>query len=66
MKLIALLKGNFDVVAGVATESYLDVFDGELPGIHHLKLKPGSQMYCTNYEMPKCSQKLTWPQDTGM
>ena len=43
MKLITVGKGNSDVVAGVATESYLDVFDGELPGIHHLKLKPGSQ-----------------------
>ena len=25
-----------------------------------------SRMYCTNYEMPKFSQKLIWPQDTGM
>ena len=46
MKLITVEKGNFDMVAGVATESYPDVFDGELgelPGIQHLKLKPESQ-----------------------
>ena len=30
MKLITVEKGNFDMVAGVATESYPDVFDGEL------------------------------------
>ena len=47
MKLITVEKGNFDMVAGVATESYPDVFDGELgelPGIQHLKLKPESQI----------------------
>ena len=36
MKLLTVEKGNFDMVAGVATESYL-------PGIQHLKLKPESQ-----------------------
>ena len=46
MKLITVETGNFDTVAGVATESYPDVFDcelGELPGIQHLKMKPENQ-----------------------
>ena len=48
VKLITVGKGNFDMVAGVVTESYLDGFDGELgelPGIRHLKLKPESQSF---------------------
>ena len=46
MKLITVEKENFDMVAGVATEPYPDVSDGELgelPGIQHLKLKHENQ-----------------------
>ena len=46
MKLITVEKGNFYMVAGLATESYPDVFDSELveiPGIQHIKLTPESQ-----------------------
>ena len=46
MKLFTVEQGNFDMVAGVATESYPGVVDGdlgELPGTQHLKLKPESQ-----------------------
>ena len=46
IKLITMEKGNCDMVAGVATESYPDVFDGELgelPGRQLIKLKPESQ-----------------------
>ena len=45
VKLITVEKENFDMVAGVATESYPDVFDGELgelPGIQHFKQKHDS------------------------
>ena len=33
IRIITVEKGNVDMVAGVDTESYPDVFDGELPGI---------------------------------